>query len=308
MLDIFESYGGSGAAVYRFPSSRSELVDFALLNTFWMLDVEHDAAILVFCTVDIHESETIRYKEADTVESLVHGLSVTEAGDKRPKKYCRMLSMTLKEMAALVTSCPTEFEKQLMGITEEDNIQKERRGNDVRLEKGEHVQYSVTRRKRGRTGLDMNELLDEEDPLKRMGLFRICDIECKFSGDIDKENDDDAKTEDVFDLYIQKDSHDDDSDVLEEHQIIYVRDEDFFVPDECFDAEDSFEDTEDSNAEGYYGNDYPDDEDVWDDSSGESLVDNDEMAFVDLDRHLEQKFGGFYDSSEDGISSSDVDY
>lgn len=213
----------------------------------------------------------------------MEGLSVSlEKAETRPKKYCRMVSMTLSEMTEMVVSSPETFEKQLMSGVKS--------GAETVQGGGEKIQYSVTNRKRGRTGLDTESLLDREDPLKRMGVYRICDIECSVAG-----GEPDSHGEDMYDLYIQKDGDPDDSD--EGQQVLYLRNDDFFVPEECFDDADSFDDTEDSNAEGYYGNDYPDD-DIWDSDPGEG-------GFVDLDRHLEEKFGGFYDDSSEHGSRDD---
>jgi hypothetical protein len=228
--------------------------------------------------VDIHE----RPDDEDSVEDLVQGLSVSlEKPETRPKKYCRMMSMTLSEMTEIVVSSPEIFKQQLM-----ENVTVS--GEKVQREGGK-VQYSVTQRKRGRTGLDVTSLSGCEDPLKRMGMYRICDIECSVSGE-----EIDSQGEDMYDLYIQRDGDHDGSD---EGQVIYLRNDDFFIPEECYDDTDSFDDTEDSNAEDYYGNDYPD-EDIWD-------SDPEDVGFVDLDRHLEEKFGSFYDDSSEYGSSDD---
>lgn len=183
-------------------------------------------------------------------------------------------------------------------------------GNDSRDggkdKRKQDVKFSVTQRKRGRTGLLLHGDDMLEDPLERMGVgYRICDIECTA---IHNEGDDgdELSGEDMYDLYVQKSSMDEEEgDDEGQYQVIYLRNDDFFIPEERFDGTDSFDGTEDSNAEGYYGNDYPDDDDNddWDDSDREY---RDDMAFVNLDRRLEEKFGGFMDSSEYG--SSDDSY
>ena len=134
--------------------------------------------------VDIHQRHAAA--DDDSVENLVQELSVSE---KRPTKYCRMMSVTLSEMGTL---SPEVFEKQLMGRGE---VQAD---VEVQGDGLARVEYSVTRRKRGRTGVDMN---DGEDPLKRMGVYRICDIECTVAGEEHVSQTEEA----VFDLYIQKD-------------------------------------------------------------------------------------------------------
>jgi hypothetical protein len=91
----------------------------------------------------------------------------------------------------------------------------------------------------------------------------------------------------VYDLYVEAGGIGEESDWMELHKrghapIVYIVDDDTWLVQEASDAEDSLADSEDSNAEGFYANDYPDEDGVWD-----SLDDSDdsERGYTRRERH-----------------------
>eukprot|EP00889_Picochlorum_renovo_P001410 jgi/Picre1/28440/NNA_003844.t1 len=167
-------------------------------------------------------------------------LSLEDSDRKRPRTYRKMATMTAEELGS-ASHMYLESLFAVSGVEEPGKIEKT--AEDTELY---HASFDVVTKKRGRTAFEDAEMLP--DPLRALG--KVCDVECS-------ERSQDAEKEDdyVYDLYIARD---DTTDVGEHQPYFYIYDDDFYAPEEDMDHEDSFDDTEDSNAEGYYGNDYPD--------------------------------------------------
>lgn len=156
-----------------------------------------------------------------------------DKGRKRPRTYRKMVTMTAEELGS---ASDVYLESMFTG-----SCTAEKAADEAELQ---HAYYDVVKRKRGRTAFEETESLP--DPLRAFG--KVCDVECRY--------DEEEEEEYVYDLYIARDDADDNA---REHQPYFsIYDDDFHFPEEDIDHEDSFDDTEDSNAEGYYGNDYPD--------------------------------------------------
>ncbi len=169
-------------------------------------------------------------------------LSLDETGrKKRPRTYQKITTMTAEELGS-ASQVYLESLFAVSAVVESGKVEKT--GQDTALYNGS---YDVVTKKRGRTAFEEAEMLP--DPLRALG--KICDVECsEKSQDLEKEDDY------VYDLYVARDDIPDAEEELQPY--FYIYDDDFHVPEEDMDHEDSFDDTEDSNAEGYYGNDYPD--------------------------------------------------
>jgi len=114
-------------------------------------------------------------------------------------------------------------------------------------------------------------LYDDLDPLRRLGAsYRVCDLEFSPATPDVKTRAEDGDGEDIYDIYVEDDGDrvgdDGDGDGAEgvcagSRAIVYVDDSDFFYPEFDLDHESGSDfDSEDSNREGYFMNDYPDEE------------------------------------------------
>ena len=119
-------------------------------------------------------------------------------------------------------------------------------------------------------------LYDDLDPLRRLGAsYRVCDLEFSPATPDVKTRAEDDDGEDIYDIYVEDDGDrvgdgdgdGDDGDGAEgvcagSRAIVYVDDSDFFYPEFDLDHESGSDfDSEDSNREGYFMNDYPDEDD-----------------------------------------------
>ena len=219
------------------------------------------------------------------------------------------MTVSWTEMVKISADDPTAFTRKTTHTSSSVVVNQ---GEDFK-----NYYYSVATRRQDAShalGIDYN---NEDDPLKQTKRYKICDLECGSHSENDtvpqdenKNNNDDVH---LYDLYIAeeqpeeeegKDQQQQDSDEVEhDHQhTLILYDEDFFIPEEDDDHTDScLYDTEDSNAEDYYANDYPD-EDEWGLTHSED--EDDEKRFRGYDAILEQRFGGFYDD----FHGSDNDY
>ena len=170
--------------------------------------------------------------------------------------------------------------------------------------------YSVATRRQNASHAVERHYENNDDPLKQTKRYKICDLECGSHSEYNKVARDGDDDEHLYDLYIaeeeqpEEEERQDKVEYDRQHTLI-LYDEDFFIPEEDDDHTDScLYDTEDSNAEDYYANDYPD-EDEWGLTHSED--EDDENRFRGYDAMLEQRFGGFYDdwhSSDDSYQSS----
>ena len=138
--------------------------------------------------------------------------------------------------------------------------------------------YAVVKRRRDSrhqaaasgSGRGLDEVL-ELDPLRRLGgAYRVCDLE--FTPSTPDAKSRAGEEDELYDLYVEEDEDDGDRGgdgcsvgderVSSSCAVVYVDDDDFFMPefDEDHEASDGFG-SEDSNAEEYYLNDYPEEED-----------------------------------------------
>lgn len=115
------------------------------------------------------------------------------------------------------------------------------------------------------------EGLLELDPLRRLGgTYRVCDLE--FTPSTPDVKSRAGEEDELYDLYVEEEEDGggrggdgcsvENERVSSSCAVVYVDDADFFMPefDEDHEASDGFG-TEDSNAEEYYLNDYPEEED-----------------------------------------------
>lgn len=201
----------------------------------------HGIKITMYGHMSHNVLDPVDVQEGGREDVDLASLSLEEdTGRKRPRTYRKMATMTAEELGS-VSQVYLESLFAVSGVKEPGKVEKT--GEDTELY---HASFDVVTKKRGRTAFEEAEMLP--DPLRALG--KVCDVECS-------ERSQDAEKEDdyVYDLYIARDDATD----AEEHQpYFYIYDDDFYAPEEDMDHEDSFDDTEDSNAEGYYGNDYPD--------------------------------------------------
>lgn len=141
-----------------------------------------------------------------------------------------------------------------------------------RRRESHHVMSSAPETHGERSGLF------ELDPLRRLGGgYRVCDLEFTPSTPDAKAREEDD--DELYDLYVEEDGDNgaEDSHVWEMSEscaVVYVDDCDFFMPEFDEDQEDSdLFDSDDSNAEDYFLNDYPDEEEGDGEERGDDGVD-----------------------------------
>lgn len=227
--------------------------------------------------------QTTAKHATEDVESLryaVQGIGISDDGvlrgrqEKKPKRFCRVATLTANE---LIGTPQEELEQLLRSShsgesTEAGGKRKEREQDKM------YLQYEQIRIRKGKTLFEATE--SRPDPLKCMGTV-VYDMVCRDQSQAHHEElppelpsqpqpevlqneGTDMTTDYVYDLYVVDDAFDM---WKEEHhlhpRILHIYDDgDYLVQDETSDKTDSDEDSEDSNAEGYFLNDYPD-EDEW---------------------------------------------
>jgi len=217
----------------------------------------------------VNEKDGGSHELDDYMKSLELSNEATASRSKRIKRFNRLATMTASELsAASKRDLETILRQPLMQSKE--NQKRKVSENDF-----SEFHFEQYRNVRGRNMFESTE--NEPDPLKSFGTVYdvICSGSMRGSGEILPSNgsymekrtnntalecrESDAG-EYVYDLYIVDDAELVSFESLSQ-PILHLDDDHIFMH-EMSDKEDSNYDTEDSNAEGFYRNDYPEDE-VW---------------------------------------------
>lgn len=216
----------------------------------------------VWSLVDVQASSLDAGTDGETsLSKALDKIKLEDISRHRPRKFHRMVTMTAREL----TSPAVDLKSMLQQREGRDvPAKRKQRSDDVNILKFEQI-----RSRKGKTGFEETESL--LDPLR--GIGTVFDVVCREEDGPHKgvplvTEIPDARGDDyVYDIYIAE-GEESDFDVGENWPVLnLVNDASWLVPEEASDKEDSDEDSEDSNAEGFYANDYPDEDASWSQST-----------------------------------------